>query len=104
MLWNQGVFGLSRGNLENIANAASQYDYAVLVLTPDDVVTKRARVENSPRDNVLFELGLFMGKLGKERTFIVYCKDRPLELPSDLAGVACATYADRTDENLQARA
>jgi len=101
-IWSQGVFGLSRGNLENLVEAASQYDYAVLVLTPDDLITKRGRTENSPRDNVLFEFGFFMGALGREHTFMVHCHDDSLELPSDLAGVARATFGKRTDGNLEA--
>jgi predicted nucleotide-binding protein len=101
-VWSQGVFGLSRGNLENLVDAASKFEYAVLVLTPDDVTTKRGRSGNTARDNVLFELGLFMGALGRERTFMVHCSDQPLELPSDLAGVSRAAFKNRADGNLQA--
>src|SRR5688572_13507049 len=69
--WKNGVFGLGQGTLEALIKAAEEYDFAVLVLTPDDVTTSRGSVENSPRDNVLFELGLFMGRLGRDRTFII---------------------------------
>ncbi len=101
-IWSQGVFGLSRGNLENLVEAASQYDHAVLVLTPDDLTTKRGKTENSPRDNILFELGFFMGVLGRERTFMVHCRDDSFELPSDLAGVERATFGRRADGNIEA--
>lgn len=101
-IWSQGVFGLSKGNLENLVKAASDFDYAVLVLTPDDLTTKRGEIENSPRDNVLFEFGLFMGALGREKTFMVYCRDIQLDLPSDLAGILAATFAKRGDNNLEA--
>jgi len=101
-IWSQGVFGLSRGTLENLVTATGMYDYAVLVLTPDDLTTVRGKTQNSPRDNVLFELGLFMGALGRERTFIVHCRDTQLELPSDLAGVSVATFGTRNDNNFRA--
>ncbi|XXX76399.1 TIR domain-containing protein [Sorangium sp. So ce134] len=101
-VWSQGVFGLSGGTLESLCSAIRDFDFAVLVLTPDDLVQKRSQTVNSPRDNVLFELGLFMGALGRERTFIVYCRDEPIGLPSDLAGVTAATFARRADGNLQA--
>ncbi|WP_437937308.1 TIR domain-containing protein [Sorangium sp. So ce341] len=101
-VWSQGVFGLSGGTLESLCSAVRDFDFAVLVLTPDDLVQKRGQAMNSPRDNVLFELGLFMGALGRERTFIVHCRDEPMGLPSDLAGVTAATFARRADGNLQA--
>jgi hypothetical protein len=101
-VWHQGVFGLSQGSLESLVQASRQFDFAALVLTPDDLTSKRGNNVNSPRDNVIFELGLFMGALGRDRTFIVHCRDEKLDLPSDLAGVTSATFAKRTDGNLQA--
>jgi hypothetical protein len=101
-LWSQGVFGLSGGTLESLLRAVKEFDFAVLALTPDDLVQKRSVSRNSPRDNVLFELGLFMGALGRERTYIVHCRDVLIDLPTDLAGVTAASFAKRTDGNLQA--
>lgn len=101
-IWSQGVFGLSAGNLESLVAATKNFDCAVLVLTPDDLKIKRDDTKNTPRDNVLFELGLFMGALGRSCTYIVYCRDEKLDLPTDLAGVTAATYAKRSDGNLRA--
>ena len=39
-LWSQGVFGLGRGTLEDLVREAGTADFAVLVLTPDDLVMK----------------------------------------------------------------
>jgi len=100
-LWSQGVFGLSKGTLESLIEAANDNDYAALVLTADDLTVKRDDNKHSPRDNVIFELGLFMGSLGRERTFMVYCRDSPPDLPTDLAGITAATFAKRDDGNLQ---
>src|SRR4051794_17602020 len=101
-LWSQGVFGLGQGTLEALVRAAARFDFAILVLSPDDLVTKREKAGQQPRDNVLFELGLFMGKLGRDRTFIVHERKTPLDLPSDLAGITPSTFARRTDNNMQA--
>ncbi len=103
-IWSQGVFGLlSGGTLETLVDVATKYDFAVLVLTPDDTALIRGVEHNTPRDNVLFELGLFMGSLGRNRTFILACDARDFKLPSDLAGVTAAMYpADRSDGNLLA--
>ena len=90
--WDDGPFELSRAFIESLVSAANEYDFAILVLTPDDLVSSRGDVQRSPRDNVLFECGLFMGRLGRHRTFLVYDLDRPLKLPSDLAGVKYAGF------------
>lgn len=100
-IWSQGVFGLSQGTLESLVHALDQYDFAILVLTADDLVTSREASSSAPRDNVLFELGLFMGGLGRERTFIVYDRTAGLRLPSDLAGVSAATFEPHASGNLQ---
>ncbi len=102
--WHQGIFGLSDSSLESLLRAAKEYDFAALVLTPDDLVMniKRGTEKDCPRDNVVFELGLFMGAFGRKRTFIVYNRDKQIDLPTDLAGVTSATFADRSDGNLQA--
>lgn len=94
-LWSQGVFGLSGGTLDSLLRAAKDFEFAVLVLTPDDLVHKRDATKNSPRDNV-------MGALGREKTYIVYCRDEKIDFPTDLAGVTTATFAKRSDGNLHA--
>jgi len=101
-IWSQGVFGLSQGNLESLVNALDKFDFALLVLTADDLVTSGENSSPAPRDNVLFELGLFMGGLGRDRTFIVYDRTIRLRLPTDLAGVAAATFEPHTNGSLQA--
>jgi predicted nucleotide-binding protein len=96
-VWNEGSFGLMESNLESLVNALDRFDFAILVLTPDATVVDRARETLAPRDNLLFELGLFMGSVGRTRTFGV-CKDTPnMKLPSDLAGVTLARFSDRPD-------
>ena len=78
------------------------FDFATLVLTADDLVTKRGQSGNAPRDNVLFEAGLFMGALGRHRVFLVSCRDDVLDLPTDLAGITPAQFNRRPDGNLLA--
>src|SRR5438105_3213910 len=102
MIWSQGVFGLGEGSLEALVDRLDSFDFAILVLTPDDVTTTRDMTQQSPRDNVLLELGLFIGALGRKRSFIVYDRRRDIKLPSDLAGVTSATFQMHTDGNLQA--
>jgi predicted nucleotide-binding protein len=101
-IWDQGVFSLSEGTLPALDAVADQSDFAIVVLTADDMTTKRGRTNPVPRDNVLFELGFFMGRLGVERTYMVYSRDHSPTLPSDLAGITPATFAERADGHLAA--
>ncbi len=99
-LWNQGFFGLSQGTLETLVNALERFDFAVLVATPDDLVSRQEETALSPRDNILLELGLFMGRLGRTRTYLL-ADPRTVRLPSDLDGVTLAKYdSQRGDGNL----
>ena len=101
--WDQGVFVLGLTFIENLMNALVRFDFAVLVLTPDDILESRSKSSSSPRDNVIFELGLFMGKLGRERTFILQHPGADLKIPSDLMGVTSGAYDwPRTDMNYKA--
>lgn len=99
---DQGVFHLSQGTLASLTQAADTADFAILVLTADDVTTRRGQTYVTARDNVIFELGFFMGFLGPERTYVVYSRDNSPTLPSDLAGVTVATFAERADGNMDA--
>jgi steroid delta-isomerase-like uncharacterized protein len=101
-IWDEGVFHLSEGSLAALDAEADQADFAIAVLTADDMTTKRGRSYPVARDNVLFELGFFMGRLGTNRTFMVYSRDSSPTLPSDLQGITAATFADRADGNLEA--
>jgi hypothetical protein len=92
IVWNEDVFGLNRGNLETLLSKLEEYDFAVFVLAPDDMTESKGETKPSPRDNVIFESGLFMGVLGRDRVFLVYDEAVPLKILSDLAGITLAGY------------
>jgi hypothetical protein len=94
-VWTQGVFGLGVGTLEALVEATKKNDFAILLLTPDDLADKRGERTVIPRDNIIFELGLFMGAIGKHRTFIVLSRDKGIAVPTDLAGITSATFSTK---------
>ncbi len=92
-IWDQGVFDLSKNNLENLANKVADFDFAVFVFTPDDDIEIRGQNYKAARDNVIFETGLFIGKIGRDRTFFVLPSGQEdFRLPSDLLGVSAVNY------------
>jgi adenylate kinase family enzyme len=102
-VWDQGVFALSRYNLDSLLAHLDDADFGLFILSPDDLTTIRGEALRAARVNVVFELGLWIGRLGKERSFILLPAQADLRLPTDLSGIAVATYdVDRSDHNIAA--
>ncbi|QDT52241.1 putative nucleotide-binding protein containing TIR-like domain protein [Caulifigura coniformis] len=103
-VWTQGIFALSKFSIESLVDALDEADFGLFVFGPDDITTLRKETVSVARDNVIFELGLFIGRLGKERSFIVIPRGvEDFHLPTDLLGITPATYEpNRQDENLVA--
>ena len=103
VVWSQGAFEPTGTTIGSLLEKAQSSDFAALVLTPDDSVVTRGSEVRAARDNVIFELGLFLGALGPRRVFIIQPRDLSLTLPSDLAGVTRLDYRyNRADQNLEA--
>lgn len=92
-IWAQDIFQLSSTAIENLFEALNHTDFAVFILSPDDVVEIRSERKKCVRDNVIFELGLFMGKLGRDRVFFLIPRDVEIHLPTDLLGITTGTYS-----------
>lgn len=98
-LWSQGVFGASSFAINDLETQIGIADFAVLVAGPDDQVTSRENQLDAPRDNVIFELGLFMGALTRSRTFLLVPEGIKLKIPTDLLGLTCIEF-DLSAENV----
>jgi len=103
-VWTQGIFKPSQSTLSNLVQCLAQFDFAVFVFNVDDISIMRDQRVATVRDNVLFELGLFMGRVGVQRCFILKARETTdLHLPTDLLGIEPLTFsAKRSDGNLQA--
>lgn len=99
-IWTQGVFEIGGGTLDALIKCISSSDFAILVLTPDDSITSDGETKRAPRDNVILELGLCIGTIGRDRSFIVHERSANLKLPTDLAGVARAIFQMHSDDEI----
>jgi tetratricopeptide (TPR) repeat protein len=94
-IWKSDLFEPGGTTIETLFGELDRSDYAIFVLTPDDLLQSRHREWCAPRDNVILEVGLFLGRLGRHRTFIVQPRNVDIKLPSDLAGVTTIFYDDQ---------
>jgi predicted nucleotide-binding protein len=102
IIWNQGIFDrLGLSFLETLEETVNNFDYGVFIFTPDDTIQSRGETKKIARDNVIFELGMFIGKLTRKKGFLVHPQSMDLHILSDFNGITKATY-DSTTSNLQA--
>lgn len=92
--WTAGVFKPGERPLESLERQAGRTVFGVFIFAPDDFTRSRGRQMPSTRDNVLFELGLFMGRLGSDGCFVLVPKRGKVKIPSDLEGFSPLKYDD----------
>jgi predicted nucleotide-binding protein len=93
-------FAFSATYIDSLERALDKADFAVIVMTGDDQANVRKDSVVLPRDNVIFELGLFLGRLGRERCAFFHDASRETRIASDLEGVKGADFYpdDRADQ------
>src|SRR5215510_15047212 len=86
------TFNPGRSTLDQLVELSREVDFAAFVFAQDDWTTTDASESGqaSPRDNVVFEAGLFGGALGIRRTFILHANGA--KLPTDLLGLTSVRY------------
>jgi hypothetical protein len=103
-VWDQDFLQLTRSTLESLVTTLGESDAGIFVLNADDLTEIRDMQVQTVRDNVLLELGLSIGRLGPQLTFLVTPRGlADLHLPSDLLGINTAGFQpDRADGNWRA--
>ncbi len=96
-VWDTAVFKINNNFLHDLLKATLQYDFGILLGTTDDKVIVREQEMLQSRDNVLFELGLFMGRLGLSKcTFVV---EKELKILSDIKGISLARFSKKEPDS-----
>lgn len=100
--WFAGVFKVNNATMDDLETQVDHNDFAVFVFGPDDIVDFRGKTVLAPRDNTLFELGLFWGHLRRGRVFYIVpiqskktyqgTEIAEFHIPSDLHGLTFITY------------
>lgn len=108
--WYGGAFEANMYTMEALERRLDRSDFGVFIFSPDDVALIRGKPVFVTRDNTLFEMGLFWGRLGRHRVFCIIpdqvapdgrtVQDEPVEeyhLLSDLQGLTLLEYEQRSD-------
>jgi hypothetical protein len=92
-LWTDGVFNLSNTTIDDLLEKLNKSDFGIFVFSDDDITKIRNKDYLTTRDNVIYELGLYTGKLGRYNTFIIKpSSSENFHLPSDLIGINIGEY------------
>ena len=100
-LWTDDIFKANNSVLETLLREASLFDFGIMVATKDDFTKKRDKEFETARDNVVFEFGLFLGRLGTNRSFVI--QEKGTELHSDLYGITVPRFemSDNLNSNFE---
>lgn len=90
-LW-EIFFDPGKFNMEGLEKALATCSHAIIVMTPDDKSLIRGKKNPTPRDNLVFELGLFAGRYGRQSIFMLTPRGEKILLPNDLLGINTAEY------------
>ena len=102
-IWDQDTFRLTYSAIDSLQGVLASSDAGVFILAPDDLTESRGQSSLTVRDNVIFELGMFIGHLGRDRTFMLVPDNSAARLPSDLLGITTARYdAERFEQRQRA--
>ena len=99
-LWNGGkIFDLNTSALDALMKASRKFDYGILVATKDDITKSRGKETHVPRDNVMFEMGMFLGSLGLTRAFLLV--EKQSKLPTDYNGITVPYFEKDIDGSIE---
>ncbi len=100
-VWDTSIFRINNNFLNDLLRASLQFDFGILIGTTDDEVKYRGNSVMQPRDNVLFELGLFIGRLGLSNCAFVI--DKELKVLTDITGISLSRFEkDNTNSYISA--
>lgn len=94
-LWTDNIFKNNESFLETLVKSASLFDFGFMVFSADDELIVRDTHFESARDNVLFEYGLFLGRVGLDRAFVI--AQQEAKIPTDLLGITNTRYEVKFD-------
>jgi len=99
-LWQDpGVWEINKSTFENLLRMASYFDFGVFIATADDLTLTNDKIVIEPRDNVILEMALFLGALGRNKSFLLV--EEGIKLPSDFSGIYMPRFDAKDDDTIE---
>jgi len=100
-LWKDaGVWEPNRSTFDNLLRMSNYFDFGVFVATSDDLTMFKDKLVIEPRDNVILEMALFLGAIGKDKSFLLV--EEGVKLPSDFEGIYMPTFKRKDSDSIKA--
>jgi len=90
--WTKDIFWPSHSTLEDLERQLPTFDFAVFIFGPEDSIISRGKKKEGPRDNVVLEYGMFVGAIGRDRTYFIKPRNVEIKTPSDIFGLKPLVY------------
>jgi len=99
-LWKTpGVWEPNRSTFDNLLKMVSYFDFGAFVATADDLTLTNDKIVIEPRDNVILEMALFLGALGRDKSFLFV--EEGIKLPSDFNGIYMPRFDPKNDDSIK---
>jgi hypothetical protein len=100
-LWqDDGVWETNRSTFDNLLRMTSFFDFGVFVASADDLtLDTKDNIVIEPRDNVILEMALFLGAIGKDKSFLLV--EKGIKLPSDFNGIYMPRFDHHDDKTIE---
>lgn len=99
-IWNEpNVWEPNRSTFENLLRMVSYFDFGVFVATADDLTLTNDKIVIEPRDNVILEMALFCGAMGRDKSFLLV--EDGIKLPTDFNGIYMPRFKKLDDSTIK---
>jgi len=99
-LWKDtGIWDINRSTFDNLLLMSNYFDFGVFVATSDDLTITNGSLVIKSRDNVILEMSLFLGAIGKNKAFLLV--EEGLNLPSDFNGIFMPRFSHENSHSIK---
>ena len=99
-LWQDpGVWETNKSTFDNLLRMVGFFDFGIFVATSDDLTLSNDKMVIEPRDNVILEMALFLGAMGRYKSFLLV--EKGIKLPSDLDGIFMPRFLKDDEDSIK---